>query len=409
MPDDLPTSSVEIFFSYSHKDEALREEMDKHLSSLWRKGVAKKWHDRRIDPGTEWAGEIDAHLNSAQIILLLITPDYMASDYCHREMTRALERHSNREARVIPIILRHVNWPEAPYSHLLVLPKDSKPVSAWPDRDEVFKEVANAITNLVDEPKSTWFDNYEPPEPPAERPHFWTKAPVWLYGLLALLTLALVFGVFRGKWQNPTTESDQTSQPAVSRDLSSDRNSNTNIQKPEKLAFAAGWSVALIGQSSKRTGNEVFGQALTELGFGATEAKEFDHQYVALETAARAQKINYQSFETAKSELLMKVDTRLRAFGDQHTTAYFGFGYDLGALRLLLKFWETLKTQGDLLSTVNDRLVSLQRSVKGVTVPASLSEKILALRPNDLTDDTYRISATQALDEVVTYFEMSPP
>ena len=94
MPDVLPTSSIEIFFSYSHKDEKLRDELDNHLSSLWRRGIAKKWHDRHIGPGTEWAGEIDAHLDSAQIILLLVTPDFLASNYCNLEMKRALERHS---------------------------------------------------------------------------------------------------------------------------------------------------------------------------------------------------------------------------------------------------------------------------------------------------------------------------
>lgn len=420
MPDVLPTSSIEIFFSYSHRDEELRKELENHLSLLWRQGVAKKWHDRRIGPGTEWAGQINSHLNSAQIILLLVSSDFLASQYCYDiEMRRALERHRNGEAYVIPIILRPVEWTGAPFSDLQCLPIDGKPVVLWPDRDQALAEVAKAITSLVDElnnginphARPTWFDNYEPRESHTERRRFssWTKAPLWLYGGLGLVTLALVIGVFRGNWQKRTTGTDQTSQRSVSRDLTSEGNLNTKIEKPEKFAFAAGWSVALIGQSSKRTGKQIFGRALTELGFGAMEIKELDQQYVALETAARAQRIDYQNFETAKSELLVKVDRSLRTLGSQHTPAYVRFGHDLCALMLLLRFWEKLQTQNNLLSTVSDRLVSLQRSLKGVIVPTSLSEKILALRPSDLTNDTYRINATQALDELLRYFDMPPP
>jgi hypothetical protein len=81
---------IEIFISYSHKDEALREQLGTHLSLLRREGVIDEWHDRRIDAGQEWAGEIDAHLNSAAVILLLVSADFLASDYCYNlEMKRA--------------------------------------------------------------------------------------------------------------------------------------------------------------------------------------------------------------------------------------------------------------------------------------------------------------------------------
>src|SRR5438132_1153332 len=98
---------IEIFFSYSHKDQALREKLETHLTLLKREGLISSWHDRKIIAGTEWSGEIDAHLNTAQIILLLVSADFIASSYCSDiEVARAMERHNAGEARVIPVILR---------------------------------------------------------------------------------------------------------------------------------------------------------------------------------------------------------------------------------------------------------------------------------------------------------------
>src|SRR5258708_28318430 len=98
-------ASIEIFFSYAHKDEKLREELEKQLSLLKWQGLVTSWHDRRIVAGQEWADEIDAQLNSARIILLLVSPDFIASDYCYGvEVKRAMERHEAGEALVIPII-----------------------------------------------------------------------------------------------------------------------------------------------------------------------------------------------------------------------------------------------------------------------------------------------------------------
>jgi hypothetical protein len=136
----MSTSSappIEVFISYSHKDEALREKLGTHLSLLKRQGVIDEWHDRRIGAGQEWAGAIDEHLNSAAVILLLVSPDFLNSDYCYDvEMTRALQRHDAREARVVPVILREVDWRGAPFSKLKALPKDGKAVTSWSSRDK---------------------------------------------------------------------------------------------------------------------------------------------------------------------------------------------------------------------------------------------------------------------------------
>jgi len=135
-----------VFFSYSHRDELLKDELVVHLASLKRQGVIKVWHDRMISAGTEWAGQIDQHLASADVILLLISPDFIASDYCYDiEMRRALERHERGEARVIPIILRSCDWHGAPFGKLQALPKDAQPVNRWPDRDDALTDVAIGI------------------------------------------------------------------------------------------------------------------------------------------------------------------------------------------------------------------------------------------------------------------------
>ncbi|HEX4950874.1 MAG TPA: TIR domain-containing protein [Blastocatellia bacterium] len=143
--------SVEVFFSYSHKDDELRHELVKHLSTLRRRGVISNWHDRLIGAGDEWAKEIDSHLESARIILLLISPDFIASDYCwDKEMMRAIERHKAGEARVIPIALRPTNWSGAPFSELQALPTDRKHVTTWTNRDEAFVNIAEGIEKAVE-------------------------------------------------------------------------------------------------------------------------------------------------------------------------------------------------------------------------------------------------------------------
>jgi hypothetical protein len=143
---------VQVFVSYSHRDEALREKLGTHLSGLKRQGVIDEWHDRRIGAGHEWVDAIDEHLNSADVILLLVSADFLASDYCYDvEMKRALARHDAGEARVIPVILRSVDWRGALFAKLQALPTDGKPVTSWTDEDVAFTNVAHGIRQVVEE------------------------------------------------------------------------------------------------------------------------------------------------------------------------------------------------------------------------------------------------------------------
>ncbi len=144
------TSSVILFFSYAHEDEPLRNELAKHLSLLQRRGIITTWYDRQIVSGTDWAHAIASHLKEAAVILLLISPDFMASDYCYsNEMQFALDRHKQGLTHVIPILLRPVDWQDAPFSHLQYLPSNNRPVTLWENRDSAFLEVVTGIRAAV--------------------------------------------------------------------------------------------------------------------------------------------------------------------------------------------------------------------------------------------------------------------
>lgn len=139
-----------LFYCYSHKDEAFRDELETHLKLLQRQGVIETWHDRRIHAGEEWKDKIDDNLNRADIILLLISADFMASDYCFDiEMKRAMERHEAGEATVIPVIVRDLNWHRAPFGKLQALPKDGEAVELWKSRDTAWRNVSEGIERVI--------------------------------------------------------------------------------------------------------------------------------------------------------------------------------------------------------------------------------------------------------------------
>lgn len=158
----MTPQSLELFYSYSHKDEELRDQLEEHLAMLKREGVIANWHDRRISGGREWEGQIDKHLNSADIILLLTSSAFLASDYCYDvEVKRAMERHQQEVARVIPVILRACDWRNAPFGKLQAFPKDGKPVKQWPDPDVAFLDIANGIRRAAEEMRTTKTDTPE--------------------------------------------------------------------------------------------------------------------------------------------------------------------------------------------------------------------------------------------------------
>ena len=142
---------VRLMCSYSHKDEQLWEELKEHLSPLQRQGLLKVWYDRAIEPGSEWEDQIFKELAEAEIIILLVSASFTASDFCFRnELTAAIERHKAGQCRVIPVIARDVDWKKLSFGRLQALPKDGKPVTSYTRQDEAWLQVAQGIRLIIE-------------------------------------------------------------------------------------------------------------------------------------------------------------------------------------------------------------------------------------------------------------------
>ncbi|HEU5375327.1 MAG TPA: toll/interleukin-1 receptor domain-containing protein [Ktedonobacteraceae bacterium] len=144
-----PKTTLKVFYSYSHIDQDYRNQLEDHLSGLIRHYNLQVWGDSQSVAGND-REEVPEKLNTADLIFLLISPDFRKSKYCSdKEMTRALERHARGEAKVIPILIRHVHWPYPPFSHIRLLPTNSKPVKGWRDRDEVWSKIAFEVEKVI--------------------------------------------------------------------------------------------------------------------------------------------------------------------------------------------------------------------------------------------------------------------
>jgi hypothetical protein len=141
---------LRVFISYASADESLRQELDNHLSLLKRDGAIETWTFRNIDAGADWRSTIDSELEGAEIILLLVSASFIASDYCWNvEMRRALQRHREGRARLIPIILRECDWSSAPFAAIQALPPAARPVTSWRPRDKAWTLVAEALRSVA--------------------------------------------------------------------------------------------------------------------------------------------------------------------------------------------------------------------------------------------------------------------
>ena len=145
-------NKVKIFLSYSHIDEEFKNKLDVHFAPLKRNNKVDTWNDRKLIPGTLFDEEIKKHLTEDDIIILLISADFINSDYCYEiEMTTALERMKNGTAVVIPIILRPCLWQETSLKDIQALPKDGKPISKYEDSDDAYFEIVKSINNIIED------------------------------------------------------------------------------------------------------------------------------------------------------------------------------------------------------------------------------------------------------------------
>jgi hypothetical protein len=144
--------AFEVFISSAHEDLSYLKELEKHLANLEKQGKIASWYDGDITPGTEWESQIMERLNNSQIILLLVSADFINSDFCYSiEMEQAIARHDANQARVIPIIVRPVDWKGAPFAKLQALPTRGKPVARWPTHDDAFEDIVQGIRRAIDD------------------------------------------------------------------------------------------------------------------------------------------------------------------------------------------------------------------------------------------------------------------
>ncbi len=144
--------ALKVFVSYSHVDEKLKDALVRHLKPLERMNLITEWHDRKLLAGDTWGDEINRNLEEADIVLLLVSIDFINSKYCYDvELDRALERHAEKACRVVPIILRGCLWQHTPFAKLQALPRDGKPAASWPDLDEALATVAEALRTMAED------------------------------------------------------------------------------------------------------------------------------------------------------------------------------------------------------------------------------------------------------------------
>lgn len=256
MPAARLVPPLRLFLSYSHKDEELCERFLVHLSQLKREGLIEPWHDRHITAGTEWAGAIDEHLNSSHVIILLVSPDFLASDYCNDiEMTRALDRSQKGEARVVSVILKECDWETSRFASLQALPQGGKPVEDWKTTDRGFVDAVKGLRGLITELCGTGPVRVQVVQT-AIRRHPWR----WVSGLV----FAIVLLVCGWLWSNSRRYLKQgtdllnvglyaEAQPALQR-----------AKKLNPLSRAAGCGLEAIELDGMRSNRARFDQRLSE-------------------------------------------------------------------------------------------------------------------------------------------------
>jgi hypothetical protein len=157
------TRPARLFYSYSSVDERMRAALDRHLQVLVRAGLIETWSFRRVVAGQHWEDEIDAALERADVVLFLVSSDFMASEYCWNvEVRKALERERRGEAVVVPVILRSCDWKVANFAHLQALPRDAKPIASWKPRDQGWTSVVEGVRDRIQ--RISWLQEPARPE-----------------------------------------------------------------------------------------------------------------------------------------------------------------------------------------------------------------------------------------------------
>ena len=203
---------LQVFFAYAPEDEELRNKLARHLTQLQRDGLIQAWYDHQITAGTEWKGQIDEHLASAKLILLLISADFLASDYTNDvEVKSAMDRHASKQARVVPIILRACDWQDAPFGKLKSFPSNRTPVTSWDNQDEAFTDIVQGIKWII-QPSSARLSQSPVPISQADSQSNPSTAgpshmavPTWIIAVIAIIILLCVGIIIGSVLTSPDT------------------------------------------------------------------------------------------------------------------------------------------------------------------------------------------------------------
>lgn len=150
VPGSSAAQPLQIFISYAHEDEPYKEELVKRLSILERAGLAALWDDRQIRPAKDWEPQLVRRLEEADLVVLLVSPDYLASHYCYQvECMQALQREASGSIRMAPVLVRECEWESAAFARLQVLPVGARPVESWPDREAAWSDVVLGLAGVI--------------------------------------------------------------------------------------------------------------------------------------------------------------------------------------------------------------------------------------------------------------------
>ena len=145
-----PRHPLRTFVSYSIKDTSSLKELKKHVGRLGKPSLLDSWTDREVRAGSEWRQDLFDQLEKADLILLLVSPAFLATDYVyHVELKRALERQESGDAQLIPIILRPTDWSSAPFANLQALPRKGKPITEWENTEEAWEDIATGLQSVL--------------------------------------------------------------------------------------------------------------------------------------------------------------------------------------------------------------------------------------------------------------------
>ena len=149
----LPKSAItppKVFVSYCHADKQLKDELLKHLEPIRRLRLIDTWNDLEILPGEEWDKAISQNLEDAEIVLLLVSIDFINSKYCYDiELQQAITKHRKGECQIVPIILRPCMWKHTPFAEFQALPTEARAVVTWSNQDEALTDIADGLFRIA--------------------------------------------------------------------------------------------------------------------------------------------------------------------------------------------------------------------------------------------------------------------